>query len=562
MGSITINYNQLETTKRYFRNCSNTADNYAKDLTRKYSNKANRITGGSSFNLSQAGYYVDRKIRELDDKSINFKQFSQKIDSFCGVAKRVDREVKQSIEVRQHDYMNTHDMHVSPWLERIINWWVDLENSNPFFAAIGDVINNIQAGFASLKEEIRYWYNCAGGRQVLDTIGAVIVAVGAVVGAVVAVLAVLAASGVWATIAAVCGVVLAVIAAVDAGVNLANTVRQNEAFANGDKAWASIYGGLDKFSDWVKFTNFGSAEENQRWGRVAFAVEVTRFVCECVKIIDGFVQLSAKLANVHQYLKSNGGFSGIWKGKHLQDGQIVNTIVVNKDGTYGNAPTGLKGILNIWKGGTANMPDKIRKGFQFTDELKTWKNIKKVTDGTKSVHSYLTTLFDFGAGITAAKGIYELTKKYGAGFTGTIDKTGLIQTTSEDLIKFKWSKEVFGKSVIGKFEKLKKYPNSYSTMVNVSEIKNSIKVPAVNSVMPQAVRVTLPKLPDYSNIAVKFPELEHRYNFRLNPIEPGRGLIPAITIPHIPSIDVKPIAPLRPASHFSFPAEMLAGGLT
>ena len=122
MGSITINYNQLETTKRYFRNCSNTADNYAKDLTRKYSNKANRITGGSSFNLSQAGYYVDRKIRELDDKSINFKQFSQKIDSFCGVAKRVDREVKQSIEVRQHDYMNTHDMHVSPWLERIINW--------------------------------------------------------------------------------------------------------------------------------------------------------------------------------------------------------------------------------------------------------------------------------------------------------------------------------------------------------------------------------------------------------------------------------------------------------
>lgn len=313
MSTIVIEYNSLQIVADSATNLAKRAQDYADELSKKVSKKISAVPGGDSSYLSSANYMVNQKITQLKSKADRFQKYSGKIVSLSETARRVDTNVKNAIYNNQEAFMKSEGIEVPGWKEAIISWLVDLKNKNPVFNMICDIIDAIGNEASNLLDNIRYWYKCEGGKEKVQIVVAVGLAIVAVLLFVAALPALTAISGVMSAIFAIAGVIGAAIGVVNAITNVITSVAAYDAKKNGDDAWAKIHGDTDTLSDKIRLHNFGSSQANGFWNGFAGAVDVIDTVCAVIGSIEGITKIASKLQFVKNYFGENTGLLAYMK---------------------------------------------------------------------------------------------------------------------------------------------------------------------------------------------------------------------------------------------------------
>lgn len=476
MSSIVLDYSWLDDMKKSLSKAADQAQDYAQDLNKQYLNKTDDIPGGLSHELSDANYFVRQKITKLNDKAARLEKLAKQSEQLCAVAKRVDGQVEKLILQAKADFLEEHTSLKRPgWQEALINFFVDVKNSNWLFAMVSDFIGSIATVFTNLKENIRYWYECGGGRQVMSIVGAAVGLAVAVIMAICAFAALAAASGVIAFLVAVCGLVAATIGVFNAVFDLIQSHKMIDAYANGEQAWAKIYGDQDSVADWMRFTNFGSAELNQRMNRIAFSIEVTEFVCGVVNLVDNIVKVGLKLQAVSGILKEKGGLKSVWNGGHMTSDGFVLNVDVFKDGTYSSSK-GFKALNNLWKVGSEQAELLNPKVFtSISSGMKTLKSYGKALDAGYKVYDLG---FEHGLGTLTAFGAFTYLTEAND-FFGDVDSLSLPSITSEYVFGYENTSDVIGSNLIHKgtslWEKMTGW-NRYQAAYELSTLVKNVPV--------------------------------------------------------------------------------------
>lgn len=278
--------------KLYYGDLSRAADNsnklatelddYCDSLSQKVQRKMYNVEGGMSSALNTADYYVNQKIRNLRTRSSNARNLARQINSLLGTAKRVDSDVKSTIEANQKNLFEKHaDLRPSKAQLYLTSFLCDMKN----VPVIGFLIRGkeaIDSGIDHLGKEIRHWYKCEGGKEI---VGAVLSVVGAVLAVVALVVAVTFTGGtILAVIARVAGIVAAAIGLVNSVINIVTSFQAYEAATGGHPGQAKIYAGQDKLSDVLRDTNFHDKDWNQGSNIAATGLDVTEAVCGIIVI--------------------------------------------------------------------------------------------------------------------------------------------------------------------------------------------------------------------------------------------------------------------------------------
>lgn len=303
MSDFILDYDILETIAKNSNTISKKANEYADSLTSKVANAINGVSPSSGY-LSDASYYVNAKVDQLQQKSREFSDFANKINNLAEMAKRVDEEVAELLAQSKERFLNYHEsLRIDDWKARILEWLVDIKNSLPILELIGNVLSSIETILESLADNIKHWYHCEGGKYIFDYIASVALAVVAIA----LFIGTLPASGFFA----ICGAIGAGIAALNAVTNIATSWRAVNAAQNGDPAWANIYGKQDKLSDVLRQTNFNDGFLNNLSYFGANTLDATETFCD----IAGFAEIGVGIAG--------------WAGKNK--GNIKNTLIDLKD---------------------------------------------------------------------------------------------------------------------------------------------------------------------------------------------------------------------------------------
>lgn len=174
MSALVIDYKELATISSHANDLAKKAEAYADSLTRKITNKFDSVAGGVNGTLSSAKYYVNAKINELQAKKTAYENFAKGVTSLITNAKRIDKEVANAISNNKDKFLKSNPhLKIDDWKANLINWLVDLKNSCPLFELIGDGLAYIGTAITSALDNIKYWYKCEGGKEILAFVAAI-----------------------------------------------------------------------------------------------------------------------------------------------------------------------------------------------------------------------------------------------------------------------------------------------------------------------------------------------------------------------------------------------------
>lgn len=454
MSAIAIDYDALSRVVRYSENIAQKAEDYADDLSRKVYDKFSGVAGGSSGLMSSAQYYVNAKVSALREKQRCFSGFSKQVDKLASTARRVDGEVKTMIANSQEKFLKGHEnLRIEGWKAKLLNWLVDVKNSCPLFELIGDAVQAISTEMSSLFENIKHWYECEGGKEIVS----LVLAIGGAALAVLVFIATLPASG----FIAVCTAIAAGIALVNSAANIYTSFKSVSAARDGDPAWAKIYGKQDKLTDIMRDTNF----HNGAWNRASYlgatVLDTAELFCDVVAVGGLLKNLKTKFSFVNNYFDKNMGLldymktakwdsagkiiakdgvvqthftpQSIWRGLKAfvldspissNDTQGIRTILNKnfimdfKDFKNSFSLTGLKDTFQyykqnksaLWTAFTSNDPAKVMQAksiLKFKDYIQPFKSFQNLADKAykltvgqttiqKEVFQKITNISDFG----------------------------------------------------------------------------------------------------------------------------------------------------------------------
>lgn len=309
MSSVTVDYDKLNAISKNASNAASRMNDYINDLSKKVTSKYGGITGGASYKTQNSEYYVNQKIAQLRTKKDQYSSFSSAVSTFTTKAQEIDRDVAKKIKASKNQFVDKHDYIKSDdWWAGVRNWFIDLKNSCPLFNAIGQLIENAFTGMKNLWADLKYWYKCGGGKQIIGVVLAVAGAIAAVV------IAICACVPPICGIVAICAAIGAVIAAVNAIVNVVTSIKAKQAKDNGDPAWAKIYGDQDTMQDVLRQTNFGDGTLNRLSYYGATGIDVVQTVCDLVAIYDGIKNIK----NVFKEIKISAKEGNVSFGKRLK----------------------------------------------------------------------------------------------------------------------------------------------------------------------------------------------------------------------------------------------------
>lgn len=294
MSDLKLVYSQLENASKEAGKVAENCETYSTQLYNNFVKKAS----GEDFPASPSGVadsvpaaldYVKAKRKLLDAKKTRYKNLASGIDSLISNAKTADSNVAKSVNNSREKFLEKHtNLTADGWCAFFANLVVDVP-------IIGWIAEGISAMVESAKDclvNIRYWYEVCGGKQLVDTVLAIGGLVLAAIGAVVAIIGVTFTGPIWGIIASLAAAVGAVIALVNAAVNLGYTIASN---CQEDPAWAKYYGGIDKASDALRKTTFGSCDFLNKWsGELALALDVTEIICSIITIGDAVKKMYSR----------------------------------------------------------------------------------------------------------------------------------------------------------------------------------------------------------------------------------------------------------------------------
>lgn len=282
---LTLYYGDLSRAADNSNKLATELDDYCDSLCKKVQKKMYNVEGGMSSALNTADYYVNQKIRNLRTKSSNARNLARQINNLLGTAKRVDSDVKSTIEANQKNLFEKHaDLRPSNTQLYLTSFLCDMKNV-PVIGALIRGKEAIDSGIDHLKKEIRYWYKCEGGKEL---VGIVLSVVGAVLAVVAMVCAFVFTGGtILAVIAGVAGIIGAIIGVFNAATNIVTSFQAYASATGGHPGQAKIYAGQDKLSDVLRDTNFHDKAKNRNSNAWATGIDITETVCDVIGIING-----------------------------------------------------------------------------------------------------------------------------------------------------------------------------------------------------------------------------------------------------------------------------------
>ena len=286
MSALIIDYSELQTIATNATSLASKAENYCNELNSTVYKAFDSVTAGVNDVLSSAMYYVAAKQKSLTEKAEEYARFAGNVCTLIEHAKQADQDVATKIENNQEDFLKKHsEIQAAEGIEAfLLNLFVEVKNACPLFEIVADcyiaVFDTLDSAFDALK----YFYECGGGKELLNIVIAVAVAVVAVATFIACFPLSLAFS--WAGLVALATVIGSGIAAVNAITDVLTSTRALESRLNGDPAWASIYGKQDKFSDVLRDTNFGSGTLNKLSYGAATTIDTVETVCDVICVAD------------------------------------------------------------------------------------------------------------------------------------------------------------------------------------------------------------------------------------------------------------------------------------
>lgn len=420
MAEIILDYSEIANSSRAAKKTAEQCTDYAEDLDRKVTKKLGDLTKGSSGNTSSAAGYMNAKIAELNKKATVFTKFSDDLDDFLNDAdgaKETDKKAAKEIKSYSKIFLDNHDMSVGP----VTDFFMMLSNTVINSTELGQWMKKLNTMWEDLKSdiarEIKYWYQCQGGKQVVRTVAAIaltvvavvacVVAVGAAVAAIGALIAAIGAGAVtlgvaWGAVAATAGAIAAVIGVADA---VTNTVFSFKAAAADDPAWAKRYGDMDSASDALEKVRFSSGFMNKITSRAAKAVKGVEVVCNIINIAD----MATKGVKFFKNFKNT---SAVWKNK----GKVKFFKVVDGKNTLNK--TAVKYTWMNIKRDYGAFKEAFKKNV-FEDYAKEHYKWVKVLDEAKvKVFKHDIKIFE----------AIEKTEEWTTGLQGDIEEDGVVKT--------------------------------------------------------------------------------------------------------------------------------------
>lgn len=359
---LSLDYSILQKAATNLNKLSDELDQYCDDLSKKVQKEFYSVKGGSSAALNNADYYVGQKIKKLGEKKTNAQKISSEIFDFVETAKRVDDEVKKTIEDNQKTlFQNYPSLRPSDFQLAFTAFICDLEDV-PILGNIVQWKENVYSAVDELFDNIKFWYRCEGGKELVDIVVAAALTVLSVVALVCA--CVFTGGTVIAVIVGVAGIISSVIALANAATNLITSINSYNCALRNEHGRSKIFSGQDRLSDWLTQTNFKDKFWNNFSNNAAFAVEVTDTICSVIAIADLTSKISKSLnaKNLKQTFRAicqprdaNGRFA---KGKP----SILNGLKTLK--SRFNLKEFVLGDLNLSK------VREITKSNKFVDILK------------------------------------------------------------------------------------------------------------------------------------------------------------------------------------------------
>ena len=170
MSSVTIDYDKLSTISRNANSAASRMNDYINDLTKKVTGKYGEIAGGSTSKTQNSEYYVNQKISQLRAKKDQYTSFATAVNSLSAKAQDIDKDVAKKIRASKDQFVDKHDYISTDWWTDIKNWFIDLKNSCPLFNAIGQLIENTITELKNLWADLKYWYKCGGGKEIIGVV--------------------------------------------------------------------------------------------------------------------------------------------------------------------------------------------------------------------------------------------------------------------------------------------------------------------------------------------------------------------------------------------------------
>lgn len=398
MSVVTIDYDKLSKISKSASNAASEMNDYIDALTKKVTKKYSDITGGASSKTSSSEYYVNHKISKLKEKKEYYSNFSEAVTKFSKNAKEADKQVAKQIKSSTYDFVETHDYIEVNWWTELKEFFIDLKNACPLFEAISAIIGATIDEFKNLFADLKHWYKCGGGKEV---IGVVLAVAGAVAAVVLAVVAIVTAAGFFA----ICAAIAAVITAVNAIYNVYSSAKSLKSKLKGDPGWAKIYGDQDTVQDALRQTNFGNGILNKISFVGAGVIDTVKTFCDVMVIINSVKNVCNTVKEIKAYANRSQtrGFGDVFKmylkneknynNKSVRD--YIKDRVSKKDPLkqLDNKISSLKDTVQIIKSGS----DKA-KTLKEISKLERLKDIKDVGDLYKKAADVSGKLYDYTIG--------------------------------------------------------------------------------------------------------------------------------------------------------------------
>lgn len=313
--TLSLNYGKISNASKNAKKIGNEIGQYIDNLNKKVQNKIDSVTGGSSTVLSNASYFINAKISQLDKRRDNAYTLSDRIANLKETAESVDKNVARTISANRKSLYKQYSCLKPNALKRAWNSLLCCLKNVPIIGNIIKFIEDMGDALSELKNKIRDWWKYEGGKIIGDIFLKIGLAVAAVCTAIAAIL-----SGGVILIVAAC--VAAVIAVANVVTNTCEELNAWRALKKEKYGKSAVHSGRDSTAQWLRESNFHDSKLN-KWSNIGANV------IDIADSVSGAIILVYDIGKIANSFLKNHGVSFVFKER-----------VIGKDGKWTTKVTG------------------------------------------------------------------------------------------------------------------------------------------------------------------------------------------------------------------------------
>lgn len=142
VGVLTLDYSDLKSTISASKSAGRNLESYADSLDKKVTQKISDL-GFSTSRTNDAGWFANKKTKNLREKATRYTNFSKKLEDFGKLAEEKDKAVSDKFDSLYSTFKTKNNIKISPIKEFFVNLSVGICNSTSFGRWVKDTFNKI-----------------------------------------------------------------------------------------------------------------------------------------------------------------------------------------------------------------------------------------------------------------------------------------------------------------------------------------------------------------------------------------------------------------------------------